>query len=231
MFCLFLDWRDDAGRRIGAAERDRLIQWLRSTPHARRALLFTPETASDPYLNDGASPPLALQLYFSTILALEAAVAHCGHLQALAAPDLLPSLAGVAPTQQAMLARRFTVPEPGEGGCTYLVSYEGEAEDLNAWLSHYLDHHPPLMARFPAIRELEVCTRLDWCSALPFRRAEHIQRNKVVFDSTAALTAALASPVRHEMRADFNRLPPYSGPVRHYPMATFSVVAATDDSI
>jgi hypothetical protein len=47
-----------------------------------------------------------------------------------------------------------------------------------------------------------------------------MQRNKVVFDSPEALTAALHSPVRHEMRADFNAFPPFSGPVRHYAMAT-----------
>ena len=108
-----------------------------------------------------------------------------------------------------MLVRPFAVPEPafktaaGEPHCTYLVSYEGEAEDSNAWHAHYLEHHTRHMAMFPGIREAEVYTRLDWVSLLPFTRLSFMQRNKVVFDSAEALHRALNSPVRHEMRADF----------------------------
>jgi hypothetical protein len=141
----------------------------------------------------------------------------------------LPSLADATATQQAMLVRRFGVPDPvfrtpqGECPCTYLVAYEGEAEDLNAWHSHYISDHPPIMARFPGIRQVEVYTRIDWCGSLPWPRVEHMQRNKVVFDSPAALTAALNSPVRHEMRAAFARFPAFTGPITHFPMATMIV--------
>lgn len=76
------------------------------------------------------------------------------------------------------------------------------------------------MTRFPGIRRVEVCTRIDWCGALPWTRVDHMQRNKVVFDDAAALTAALNSPVRHEMRADFADFPPFTGPVSHFPMTT-----------
>ena len=76
------------------------------------------------------------------------------------------------------------------------------------------------MTRFPGIRRVEVCTRIDWCGALPWTRVDHMQRNKVVFDDAAALTAALNSPVRHEMRADFADFLPFTGPVSHFPMTT-----------
>ena len=133
-------------------------------------------------------------------------------------------------TQQAMLTRRFPVPDPvfrtpqDEHPCTYLVAYEGAADDLPAWLAHYIDDHPPIMARFPGIRQLEVYTCIDWCGGLPCPRVAHMQRNKVVFDSPAALTAALNSPVRHEMRAAFHRFPSFTGPITHYPMMTRTVV-------
>ena len=77
----------------------------------RAALIYTPAQTHDPYLDDGRPPALALQLYFAEIAALEAALARDGHLQALAAPDALPSLHGAAVTQQAMLARAFPVPD------------------------------------------------------------------------------------------------------------------------
>ena len=110
-----------------------------------------------------------------------------------------------------------------------MVAYEGEADDLNAWLSHYIAHHPPIMARFPGIRAIEVCTRIDWCSAVPWTRVHHMQRNSVAFDDAAALDAALHSPVRDEMRADFHTFPPFSGRTSHYPMATQTVIPSQEN--
>ena len=210
------------------ADRDRFAAIVGAVPKLRKALVFTPESASDP--EDAATPALAAQLYFADIADLEAALARGGPLQALATRDALPSLAGATATQQAMLARAFPVPDPafrtapGAPHCSFLVSYEGRAEDLNAWLDHYITQHPPIMARFPDIREIEVCTRIDWRGFLPWPRVEYMLRNKVVFDSAAALGAALGSPVMREMRADYKRFPPFSGPVSHYPMATLAIV-------
>jgi hypothetical protein len=215
------------------------VRWLShllaATPGLVRGLIYTPARTHDPYLDDGRPPALALQLYFSDITALEAALARDGSLQALAGRDALPSLRGAAVTQQAMLARAFPVPEArgggaAEQGCTYLVTYDGAAADQNAWVSHYIASHTAIMARFPGIREVEVCTRLDWCGFLPWPRADAMLRNKVVFDDAEALTAALNSPVRHDMRADFQRFPAFTGTVTHYPMATTKTLPASRGS-
>ena len=185
-----------------------------------QALVHRAASAHDPDLHDGAPPDLVLQLCFAEIAALEAACAD--GLRALA-----PLLADAEVTQQAMLARAFPVADPQPlpaAHCTYLVAYDGPAEDTAAWLGHYLAHHTAIMARFPAIREIEVCTRIDVAAALPFAAAACMQRNKVVFDSPASLTAALNSPVRHEMRSDYAQLPKFSGAVTHFPMQTRALV-------
>ena len=161
---------------VSAREIETLIGLLKSTPGLKRGLIFTPAQSHDPFADDGPPPLLALELYFAELGALEAALARQGHLQALARPETLPSLAGAAATQQAMVARSFRVPDPrfrmppGALPCTYLVHYPGAADDLNAWLSYYIDNHPPVMARFPGIREIEICTRIDWCGFLPWER-------------------------------------------------------------
>jgi uncharacterized protein (TIGR02118 family) len=210
-----------ATARASDADLARVAAITRDLEGTTEILLFTPAQSHDPYLDDGAPPPLVVQVKFAEIAALEAAL-H-GPVAELAD---LPSLAGAEIGEQALLTRVFPVPDatfahaPGEMPCTYLVAYEGEAEDMNAWLSHYVAHHPPIMARFPGIRGIEIYTRLDWCSATGWRRETAMQRNKVVFDSPAALTAALNSPVRHEMRADFARFPPFSGRNTHFPMWT-----------
>jgi hypothetical protein len=222
--CLFLSFK--SGTPLATGEAGRLDELLRSTPQLVKALIHTPASTSDPYVKDGAGPSLVLQLYFAQLPDLEAAASRAGHLLALTASDRYPALARADISQQAMLVRAFAVPDPafrtpgGQPHCTYLVSYEGEAEDLNAWHAHYLEHHITHMATFPGIRELEIYTRLDWVSLLPWKRSNFMQRNKVVFDDADALRRALNSPVRHDMRADFKRFPPFSGPNNHYAMAT-----------
>jgi hypothetical protein len=232
--CLFLTFWAREHERVVISPREigSISDLLRRMPGLARGLIHTAANANDPYLDDGTPPALALQLYFAELPALETALARSGPLQALASSEAFPELAQCVPTQQAMLARAFAVPDPAirpaaDGAyCTYLVAYEGQAENLNLWLDHYLTHHTGHMARFPGIRELEVYTGLDWVGFLPWRRVDFMQRNKVAFDSVEALTAALHSPIRHEMRADYRTFPPFSGPVTHYPMATRVAVAA-----
>ena len=154
-------------------------------------------------------------MHFRELPQLEQAI---GQLKPLAD---VAALTKSAATCQAMVVRRLAVPEPGIGACSYLVAYEGPAEDPRAWHAHYLAHHPGLMAQLPGIRELEIYTPVEWVAATPWRRVEYLQRNKVVFDSPAALDAALNSPIRHSMRDDFARFPRYSGAVTHYPMLSF----------
>lgn len=183
------------------------------------ALAHTPAPADDPFLAREAPPDLVLQLYFDELDALEAALHRNSPLAAFA-----DRTTGASLTQQAMAVRRFDVPAPGlrHGGpaCTYLVGYEGPAEDPDAWLRHYLDTHARHLTGLPAVRAVEVYTRLDWCSGLPWLRSTHMQRNKVVFDSPAALTAALNSPLRARMREDFLRFPRFGGGVSHHAMGT-----------
>jgi len=222
--CLFLSFR--CRTEPSAAELAALQRHLRATPHLTKGLLHTSSSASDPYVKDEAPPSLVLQLYFPQVHELEAGMSRSGHLGAIASKDEFPTLGTADVAQQAMLVRHFAVPDPvrkhapGQPYCTYLVSYEGDAEDLNAWHSHYLANHTKHMAMFPGIRELEVYTRIDWVSDLPWTRVHFMQRNKVAFDSAEALTHALNSPVRHDMRADFRTFPKFSGANRHHAMAT-----------
>jgi len=224
--CLFLTFRTKSNSSPVDDELAKLEGVLCPIPKLTKALAHTTSEADDPYLKDESPPALVLQLYFRDLTGLEAAASRSGSLVALNSPNAFPGLSSADVTQQAMIVRPFAVPEPvfrnapGTPYSTYLVSYEGLAEDLNVWLAHYLDKHTGHMARFPGIRELEVYTRLDWVSLLPWPQVNFMQRNKVAFDSPQALTEALHSPVRHEMRADFKTFPPFTGPINHFAMAT-----------
>lgn len=229
-YILFFDNPPGSRLEVSGAELDRVRQIIRQTPGLADGLIFTPEEAEDLFNHDGASPPFGLQLHFEDLAMLEQAVGPGGHLQALAAPGMLDSLSGARATQQVMLVRPFPVDDPvvrvreGALPCSYVVHYPGPAQDLNVWLTHYIAGHPPIMRKFPGIRSIEILSRVDWCGGLPFERVEHIQRNRILFDSAAALEAALQSPVRHEMRADFHKFPPFEGGNFHFPMATETVL-------
>ncbi len=205
-FCLFVSFRE--------ADAAAAAQKLRELRLGERNLVHTAAKARDPFLHDGAPPALVLQLYFAELPVLEQAV-----------PVLEQSI-GREAVCEAMLVRRFAVPQPGQGRCTYLVAYAGPAEDPDTWHAHYLAHHPQIMAELPGLRELEIYTPVQWVNSevsrlSGWRRVRSLQRNKVAFDDPEALEAALDSPVRARMRADFATFPRFEGGVTHYPMLTF----------
>lgn len=215
-FCLFLELR--GGNRGHAS----LLKIVGKQAGLARALAHTPANAHDPFLNDGAPPQLVLQLYSAQLARLESA-----------AQAMRGGLAGATLTYEAMQVRRFSVPDAKiseQPWCTYLVAYQGPAKDPDAWRAHYLAHHPQLMAQLPGIRELEIYTPVDWAGTLPGERVRSLQRNKVAFDSPAALTAALNSPEREAMRVDYAKFPPFSGRVTHFPMATRRIPGSRDPS-
>ena len=220
--------------RITAPELAFVKSVVARTPGLARGLVFTPTDTptAHPFDADAPPPALALQLNFDEIGTLEAALARDGHLQALADEDALASLAGARITHQAMLTRFFPVDDPAfatrdsELPCSYLVHYPGEADDFNTWLAHYVDHHPQIMRRFPGIRQIEIYSRLDWTAFMPWHRTDYMQRNKLVWDSPAALSAALFSTTFKDMRADFGVFPAFTGGNVHYPMTTHTVVPA-----
>jgi len=219
----FFEKPDDPSAHVAPEEIERLRGCLTRMAGLSKAHLYTPASASDAYGSNDPLPFFGMQLYFEAIEALETAVGAESELRALAMSGKLAGLAGSKATQQAMLCRQFPVPEPKPAaitGCSYVVYYPGPAENLNEWLSHYIAHHARLMAKLPCIREIEILSRIDWIDAMPWPRVDHIQRNRILFDSAEALTAALNSPERHEMRTDFGGFPPYSGGNFHYPMLT-----------
>lgn len=235
MLSLFLIFRNEAAPDavLSPTDREGVIAVVRGTPGLTRGFVYTPVTYHDPYLDDGPGPILALQLEFPDLVSLERNVGPGGHLQTLANPVVFPSLKGASAVQQAMLTRRFPAARPGaqvDGAvfCTYLVEYPGQAENYNAWLTHYVTHHPQLMAKFPKIRQMEIYTPATFISALPFAFIERMQRNKVVFDTQADLNASLVHDVRHEMRRDWDNFPAFTGRNLHAALDTLVVVPSKE---
>jgi len=230
-FAYFAFFENVDGSKLAVSEADvkTVAEIVKLTPGLTSANLYTPEVTKDMYNRDEQSPVFGMQLHFNELSELEDALAPTGHLQQLAAHGVLSSIRGAKASQQAMYVRHFPVDEPAldieanGNPCSYLVHYEEPARDLNVWMRHYMTHHPPVMRTFPGIRKIEVLSRIDWCGFLPWERVEHMQRNRVMFDSPAALQIALQSPARVAMREDFKTFPPFEGGNSHFPMETLIV--------
>ncbi|AHG65230.1 hypothetical protein [Advenella mimigardefordensis] len=218
----------DAASRISADDEQSLRSFILDSPGLLRAHFHTPSAAKDYYTDDGHSPVFVVEAYYQELQQLETNLAEDGYLQGLNDLGQWPSLQACECEHQVMMSRPFPVLEAREDlldsqQCSYLVHYPGEAEDFFSWLNYYLSHHPQIMKFFPGIRAIEIYTRVDWIDALSWQRANYMQRNKLVFDSPDVLTAALNSPVRHDMRADFEKFPAFTGENRHFAMLTTSV--------
>jgi uncharacterized protein (TIGR02118 family) len=228
----FCQWQAKDGQAPALDQHDLqgLLALIRGCPRLVEGHVMTPVAAHDPHYAAELhkTPMLVIQLEFAEIADLEVNLKPHGYLQALAHPDTLPSLEGTVASHQAMLTRRYPVAEPHaspppDGLLSYMVEYEGPAKDENAWHLFYVEGHPPLLAKFPGIRKIEIYTPATLISALPFAQRRAMQRNKTVFDSPEAMNAAMASPVRAALRKDFHKFPEFSGATDHYPFRTITI--------
>lgn len=222
-YIVMFEFAQPASGAISSADLDTVRRLVARIPGVVRADLYCPEHVEDVFTDDGGLKGFGFQLYFDELEPLEAAIGPDGALQAIAGPDALPSLLGAQVTQQAMVRRTVLSAEPvvaASGLCSFLVYYPGPALDLNAWLGHYLEHHPPVMKQIPNVREIEILTRIDWVDAMPWHRVHHMQRNRGVFDNMATLGAALQSPVRHVMQEHYEQFPSFDNGSLHYGVST-----------
>jgi len=191
----------------------RAVFQARRPPGLTALDLFSPLDSADPYLDDGAGPALIARLRFADA---DVAKADPGDLE------------GLGIVRHQVLASRFypkaggAMPDP-EGAVSYLVQYRRPAADEAAFVAHYLKHHPPILLRLPGLYSLELLTPIPDDRPLDLPGDDQMLICDVSFASQAALNAALASDVRHELRRDFQTFPPFTGPLTHYAMARESV--------
>jgi hypothetical protein len=172
----------------------------------------------DPFNNDGPGPLLMVMLQFPTRDKLEAGLADVRFKQSLGdAP------AGVAITGIGFERRFYPVagePNPGplRAPFSYVVRYHHPAENVEEFVSHYIADHPPILGKLPEIRSVLCYLPLSSGAERVLPAADYMVGNEVVFDTPDAFNAAMASPVRHELRAHFHSFPKFTGKNTHYPM-------------
>jgi hypothetical protein len=176
------------------------------------------EGAKDPLVDDDRGPLLIAMLAFADEYALGKAIVSTAFARSLARlPD------GVRAAGEAMECRHYPVagaaaPAELRAPFSYVVRYHRPAEDEAAFVANYVATHPPTLARLPAIRNIMCYFPLDRPNPPGLAKSNYMLGDEVVFDDVAAFNRAMASPVRHELRAHYLAFPPFSGANTHYPM-------------
>jgi uncharacterized protein (TIGR02118 family) len=195
------------------------IRYWQDLPELETLDLYTPAAASgaDPYVDDGPAPACLALLAFPSFEALDRAAHHARFKTGLRVlgTDVLTCTAMQRSEHAAAGTER---PAPLTAQFSYVVRYHRPAEDEAAFVRHYLDTHPSLLARLPRIRNVLCYVPLAWRHPAGIPIAEYILGNEVIFDHGEDFNAAMASPLRHELRAHFRQFPPFSGRNTHYPM-------------
>jgi hypothetical protein len=133
----------------------------------------------------------------------------------------MPGLVSADIEIQAMQVHSIPVATAGDMAgetCAYVVGYEGGSDDTQTWVHEYRTAHALLMRDLPGVRQIEVYTRLNPPVDSALAAQHWMLRNKVVFDTPAALRAALESPVRKAMKQHRAAMPALDGHSEHVPM-------------
>lgn len=214
-----------------AKDGDAFREWFQGAPvNALAELpeltgfdLYTPaaEGADDPYLDDGDGPLVQAQLYFEDEDGLIGALTSEAFQEQLAVYANRPVRADLI--SDAMEMQFFPVagesePAPLTAPVSYVVRYHRPAEDEAGFIENYIQKHPPILGKFPNIRNVICYLPIGFEDPNGLESADYLLGNEVVFDSLQDLNAALQSPVRHELREDFKTFPSFTGANTHYAM-------------
>lgn len=170
----------------------------------------------DPYVNDGPASRQLLMLAFASLAALDRAArdpAFAAGLRALGAVDSCTAM-----QRSDHPVGGETAPAPLAASFSYVVRYHRPAADEAAFVRHYIETHPPLLGHLPDIRNVMCFVPIAWREPGGLPSADYLIGNEVTFEHHEAFNAAMASPVRQELRAHFHTFPAYSGRNTHFAM-------------
>lgn len=202
-----------------------LCKWIRTYGHKFLAAgpspvdldLFRPASGEVPLFDDGPAPAAILEICSSREALLD--LASEDEFNEAFCKDALEAVPGLV--LSIGLFRRLATPVAGErsaavrtAALSFVVRYYGPNSDERAFQTFYIANHPPILARFPAIRNV-FCYLPEPLPASTIPRSDVILGNEVVFDDLASLNAALQSNVIADLKADSARFPPFGHSTHH----------------
>ncbi|MFT7265658.1 MAG: hypothetical protein ACI9A2_003745, partial [Halioglobus sp.] len=98
---------------------------------------------------------------------------------------------------------------------SFVVRYYGPVENQAEFVDFYTKNHPPLLAKFPDIRNVLCYLPMDYEQAGNIGDDSLVIGNEVVFDNLDALNAALASDAMPALSDDSKNFAKYGYSTHH----------------
>lgn len=217
--CLFLTCEGPTAYSADFGEwiRHRALSWLSGRTGQIDVDLFKPAPGEVALFEDGPAPAAMLELSASKRVLLDLIAGDCFnekfHQEAVEiSPDLELSIGLFRALATSVAGAPAAVPRTA--ALSFVVRYYGPSPDEKAFQDFYTSNHPPILAKFPAIRNV-FCYLPEPMPAATLPRSEVMLGNEVVFDDLTALNAALKSDVLVDLKADSARFPPFGHSTHH----------------
>jgi len=185
---------------------DAPLALLKTERNVNAVEIYTPESGDVPRMDESPVPTIIVQIDLDDADAAKTLVQSDKFQQVFMDKNAYP-----APVEKINLeiteAVHFPLPSiaappPRTAPLSFVVRYYGPVRNAAEFVEFYTGHHPPILGKFPGIRNVLCYLPLDWRATGEVADDRLIIGNEVVFDDLNALNRALASDVLAEAQAD-----------------------------
>lgn len=181
------------------------LSHLKLNPHVLSVEFYTPEPGDVPVLDDTQAPTLIVQIDFES--AEQATVLT----ETKEFRTMFMDKDGFTPSADKINVElvetvHFDIPghetpPPRTASLSFVVRYYGPVRDVGNFVQFYTENHPPIVAKFPNIRNVLCYLPLGWHDMGEVSDERLVIGNEVVFDDLDSLTVAFATEVTEEALA------------------------------
>ena len=207
------------------------LDFLKSVGDVEAVEVYLPEPGNVPLMDDVPAPAMIVQIDLNSPAAATALVGSGEFERLFTNAESYPGLVEKI-NLEILEAVHYDLPGhesplPRTAPLSFVVRYYGPVADAADFIDFYTNNHPPLLAKFPGIRNVLCYLPLNWQSMKEITDDYMFLGNEVVFDDLNALNQALASDVMPEVQADGEHFAAY-GYNTHHAMQRHRVYARGD---
>ena len=195
------------------------LSLLEANPNVTAVEFYTPYMGAVPKMDDIPAPHLLMEIRVDSEAAAKALTTSAEFKKHFL--DKTGMLAGADKINLDVLEPvHFDIPGHKKPPArtapfTFVVRYYGPVENAADFTAFYTKMHPPLLAKFPKVRNVLCYLPLDASERGELTDGSLIIGNEVVFESLEDFKAATKTPVMKEVMADSDLFKPYGYSSHH----------------
>lgn len=193
------------------------LDWLKSQPAVDAVEFYSPEPGDVPKLDDEPPPAIIVQIDVGAEATARELVEASEFRE-----HFLDGSAAANGRTLLELTEVVNYPLPGKAQAatrsaplSFVVRYYGPVADGREFVEFYTKNHPPIVGKFPNIRNVLCYLPLGWKDSGRIDDSRLLIGNEVVFDDLDALLAAMNTPVLQEALDDAELFQAFGASTHH----------------